>query len=427
MDLLNENDIGINEGSGVMEGDWGVAKVISGLYFMQVNADEQALSKHSIDKIISSINVSSIHNCVAMHPSFDLWHFSQHRKELDKRASKCIFFGYPNGVKGYKDYNLDANKVFISRNFLSSNKLSSKHKSFNASLSQLHEPITYHQAIHYDHRREAMAAELTTLEDNNTWSVIPLPVDFHAIGYNGGFVALLVYVVDIIIGSNDLQLSTDVKTYLSSHFKLKNLGEVKYFLGLELARSKSPGQGILLSSKSDLQLSPYSDSDWERCPDIRRLVTVYDSFAYFIIFSSSYSLVFFGSIKKCLFTNSSISMSQFNIWGGEAFLSDNKSIHSSSTNLGSSEANLEISRSREDTRCRALAMHIEVTLCNIEVDQLKRFLQPLGAKSRGVLLKGRPMLGFFLLYLLALRDDNLFTDMLVKYGVDCDSMFIAWW
>ncbi|XP_017970307.1 PREDICTED: uncharacterized mitochondrial protein AtMg00810-like [Theobroma cacao] len=55
--------------------------------------------------------------------------------------------------------------------------------------------------------------------------------------YNGGFVTLLVYVDDIIIDSNNLQLSMDVKTYLSSHFKLKDLGEVKYFLGLELARS----------------------------------------------------------------------------------------------------------------------------------------------------------------------------------------------
>lgn len=54
---------------------------------------------------------------------------------------------------------------------------------------------------------------------------------------NGEFIAFLVYVDDIVIGTSSLQLAEDVKKYLSSHFKLKDLGEVKYFLGLEVARS----------------------------------------------------------------------------------------------------------------------------------------------------------------------------------------------
>ncbi|XP_017982421.1 PREDICTED: uncharacterized mitochondrial protein AtMg00810-like [Theobroma cacao] len=54
---------------------------------------------------------------------------------------------------------------------------------------------------------------------------------------DGNFAALLVYVDDIVIGSTSDQLVDNIKEYLSTQFKLKDLGIVKYFLGLEIARS----------------------------------------------------------------------------------------------------------------------------------------------------------------------------------------------
>lgn len=51
------------------------------------------------------------------------------------------------------------------------------------------------------------------------------------------FIALLVYVNDILIASNSVKAESDVKEFLRSEFKLKDLGKVKYFLGLEIARS----------------------------------------------------------------------------------------------------------------------------------------------------------------------------------------------
>ena len=53
------------------------------------------------------------------------------------------------------------------------------------------------------------------------------------------FIALLVYVDDILIGSNDPKVVEDLKVYLDKHFKLKDLGSLKYFLGLEVARSQN--------------------------------------------------------------------------------------------------------------------------------------------------------------------------------------------
>ncbi|EOY01263.1 Cysteine-rich RLK 8, putative [Theobroma cacao] len=138
------------------------------------------------------------------------------------------------------------------------------------------------------------------------------------------FIALLVYVDDILLGSTSIQESNEVKEFLDSLFKLKDLGTIKYFLGLEIAKSPesisicqrkytldlleengllgakpvlsqfmdkpgkehltaahrvlkylkgSSGQRILMKSKSTLKISGYADSDWAGCPDTRKSVT----------------------------------------------------------------------------------------------------------------------------------------------------------
>ncbi|XP_068655834.1 uncharacterized mitochondrial protein AtMg00810-like [Aristolochia californica] len=63
-------------------------------------------------------------------------------------------------------------------------------------------------------------------------------------GHGFSFVALLVYVDDITLAGPSSHAITELKHFLHTQFKLKDLGCLKHFLGLDIAQSK---QGIVLS------------------------------------------------------------------------------------------------------------------------------------------------------------------------------------
>jgi hypothetical protein len=60
------------------------------------------------------------------------------------------------------------------------------------------------------------------------------------------FTALLVYVDDIILAGTSINEFTIIKHILDSKFKIIDLGDLKYFLGLEVAQSR---QGISISQR----------------------------------------------------------------------------------------------------------------------------------------------------------------------------------
>ena len=60
----------------------------------------------------------------------------------------------------------------------------------------------------------------------------------------GKVTTLVVYVDDIIITRDDTEEIAKLQKQLAIEFEMKNLGGLKYFLGIEVARSK---QGIFLS------------------------------------------------------------------------------------------------------------------------------------------------------------------------------------
>ncbi|XP_024029987.1 uncharacterized protein LOC112094104 [Morus notabilis] len=65
-------------------------------------------------------------------------------------------------------------------------------------------------------------------------------------GDDDSFLALLVYVDDIIIIGPNLAVIDGLKQFLHGQFKFKDLGHLKFFLGLEIARSSA---GLVLSQR----------------------------------------------------------------------------------------------------------------------------------------------------------------------------------
>ncbi|KAI5323903.1 hypothetical protein L3X38_032976 [Prunus dulcis] len=64
--------------------------------------------------------------------------------------------------------------------------------------------------------------------------------------HKGKLTALIIYVDDMIVTGDDQAEMQNLQKYLASEFKMKSLGDLKYFLGIEVARSK---HGIFLSQR----------------------------------------------------------------------------------------------------------------------------------------------------------------------------------
>lgn len=59
-------------------------------------------------------------------------------------------------------------------------------------------------------------------------------------------VIVLVYVDDLLITGSDLLLIQETKRVLHSHFKIKDLGKLRFFMGIEFCRSDA---GIVMHQR----------------------------------------------------------------------------------------------------------------------------------------------------------------------------------
>lgn len=88
----------------------------------------------------------------------------------------------PQKLKHFQHYSIprtNANLVHSTNyplnQYIGFDRLSSKYKAYALNLSAFHEPNTYEEAILHKHWREAIRTKLTALNENNTWTITPLP------------------------------------------------------------------------------------------------------------------------------------------------------------------------------------------------------------------------------------------------------------
>ena len=55
----------------------------------------------------------------------------------------------------------------------------------------------------------------------------------------GSFIILSLYVDDILLASNDMEMIITTKGWLSSNFEMKDMGEADYILGVKILRDRS--------------------------------------------------------------------------------------------------------------------------------------------------------------------------------------------
>ncbi|GKA99135.1 putative RNA-directed DNA polymerase [Tanacetum coccineum] len=188
----------------------------------------------------------------------------------------------------FNDYVVNSHVKYGLEKYVSYVNLSKRYFCFSTTLNKSVEPKTFHEASQNPKWIEAMNLEMEALHINNTYILADLPPGRKAIGCkwiwkikykssgeinrykarlvakgfsqrdgidyeetfspvvkmvivskNNIFIAILVYVDDIVITGNNEYEIDKFKKFLSSKFMNKDLGLLKYFLGIEVLENKN--------------------------------------------------------------------------------------------------------------------------------------------------------------------------------------------
>ncbi|EXC12992.1 hypothetical protein L484_016923 [Morus notabilis] len=115
---------------------------------------------------------------------------------------------------------------------------------------------------------------------------------------DGKIAVLIVYVDDIILTGDNSAKMSHLKESLASEFEIKDLGSLKYFLGMEVARSKDAkdgdpaiyrilrylkstlGKGLLSEKHEQKTIEAYTNADWAGSVTDRRSTSGYCTYVW---------------------------------------------------------------------------------------------------------------------------------------------------
>ncbi|XP_016173321.1 uncharacterized protein LOC107615806 [Arachis ipaensis] len=158
----------------------------------------------------------------------------------------------------------NSNSLYPISQHLSYDKLTPKYKSLSLAITSNQEPSTYEEAEVYMKIPPGLAVSQPGLvcklqkslygfkQASRQWN-IKLTQTLVDAGYkqffydhslfikkqSKSFTAILVYVDDLVLTGNEIGEINSIKQDLDDKFKIKDLGDLKYFLGMEVARSNS--------------------------------------------------------------------------------------------------------------------------------------------------------------------------------------------
>ncbi|RVW48959.1 Retrovirus-related Pol polyprotein from transposon RE1 [Vitis vinifera] len=153
-------------------------------------------------------------------------------------------------------------------NYVTYEGLSPSYRAFATSLDDTQVPNTIQEALKISEWKKAVQDEIDALEKNGTWTITDLPVGKRLWGARSSLIGCQSRLVLATTGhkkcvskwdleeevymeippgfEESMAKNQNLKKYLSEEFEVKDLGNLKYFLGMEVARSR---KGIVVSQR----------------------------------------------------------------------------------------------------------------------------------------------------------------------------------
>ncbi|GJT93171.1 ribonuclease H-like domain-containing protein [Tanacetum coccineum] len=158
---------------------------------------------------------------------------SQNDQDISKTHNLRRSFRPSVFPRNYNYFFVESKVKYGLKKYVNYTHLSKDNHCFTSVLNKSFEPKSFEEAAKHQPWIDAMNSEMDALYKNNTWDLVELPKGRKAID-------------DIIITGNNLNEINKFKQFLKNKFMIKDLGKLKYFLGIKVLETPT---GVCLNQR----------------------------------------------------------------------------------------------------------------------------------------------------------------------------------